>query len=180
METVFGTSHQNILPAMLFSLISVFYGPAVNGEEARREDKAADSPYVFEKIENVELNKKEIIAHSNAFIAEKFVSAKSVIQLNDAELGKIVGDVVLMNSKAGFFDGFKGIKTRLVLDAKDGKYRLQASNVEGIDGNGAVSFWGKLEGANRYRIEPLAQSVLSEFADDLLSYLRKAKSSANF
>ena len=108
------------------------------------------------------------------------MSAKSVIQLKDPELGKIVGDVVLMKSKAGLFDAFKGIMGRLVLDAKDGRYRLQMSNIEAIDGNGVVSPFGKLEGANRYRIEPMAKSVLAEFSDELTGYLKKAKASANW
>jgi len=119
------------------------------------------------------MNKKKIIAHSAAFIAEKFVSAKSVIQLKDPELGKIVGDVVLMNSKAKFLDAFKGIKGRLIVDAKDGKYRMRMSNIVAVDGDGVEANWGKLESANRYRIEPMAKSVLAEFSDELTSYLKE-------
>lgn len=152
----------------------------VYAEEGENEAVTSDGPYVFERIENVDLNKSEIVAHSAAFIAEKFVSAKSVIQLKDPDLGKIVGDVVLMNSKAGFFDAFKGIKGRLVLDAKDGKYRLQMSSIVAIDGNGGVSPFGKLEGANRYRIEPMTNSVLGEFSDELTAYLKNAKTSADW
>jgi len=73
--------------------------PVAFAEESKNEEKLSDGPYVFEKIESVDLSKSEIITYSAAFIAEKFVSAKSVLQLKDAELGKIVGDVVLMNSK---------------------------------------------------------------------------------
>jgi hypothetical protein len=164
------------LAMLLIPVASLLCG-AARGEGTTPDDK----PYVFEKIESVDLSKKEIIAHANAFIAERFVSAKSVIQLSDSELGKIVGDVVLMNAQAGFFDAFKGIKIRLVLDAKDGRYRLQASNVEGIDAKGVVpATWGRLESANRYRIEPLAQSLLPAFAEDLLAYLKKAKEKASF
>lgn len=166
--------------SLLAVLVAAASVPVVYADEAKSEEKPTDTAYVFEKIENVDLNKNEIITHSTAFIAEKFVSAKSVIQLKDPELGKIVGDVVLMNSKAGFFDAFKGIKGRLVLDAKDGRYRLQMSNIEAIDGNGVVSSFGRLEGANRYRIEPMAKSVLAEFSDELTTYLRKAKASANW
>ena len=166
--------------SLLVVLAVVAIVPAVYAEEVKNEEKPSDGPYVFERIENVDLNKSEIIIHSTAFIAEKFVLAKSVIQLKDPELGKIVGDVVLMNSKAGLFDAFKGIKGRLVLDAKDGRYRLQMSNIEAIDGNGVVSPFGRLEGANRYRIEPLAKSLLAEFSDELTGYLKKAKASANW
>ena len=172
----FRSSAWSLLAVLAVALIV----PVVYTEEAKTEEKPSDGPYVFERIENVDLNKSEIIIHSTAFIAEKFVSAKSVIQLKDPELGKIVGDVVLMNSKAGLFDAFKGIKGRLVLDAKDGRYRLQMSNIEAIDGNGVVSPFGRLEGANRYRIEPLAKSLLAEFSDELTGYLKKAKASANW
>lgn len=116
-------SYRSVLLLLLFALVVTTSTPIAHSENTKNEEKSNDAAYVFERIENVEMNKNEIIAHSAAFIAEKFVSAKSVIQLKDPELGKIVGDVVLMNSKAGFFDAFKGIKGRLILDAKDGKYR---------------------------------------------------------
>jgi hypothetical protein len=103
-----------------------------------------------------------------------------VIQLKDLEMGKIVGDVVLMNPNAGYFDAFKGIRARLVLDAKDGKYRLQMSNIEAVDGYGVISPLGRLEGANRYRIEPMANAVLAEFSNELATYLRRAKASENW
>jgi hypothetical protein len=56
-------------------------------------------------------------------------------------------------------------------------FRLQMSNIEAIDGNGLASPFGKLEGANRYRIEPMAKSVLAEFSDEITAYLKKAKAS---
>ncbi len=86
-----------------------------------------------------------IVEQANAFIAEKLVSAKSVIELRDDELGKIVGDVVLANKDAKLFDAFKGIKTRMTLDAKDGKYRLRFTDVVATEGNYEVSAFGKLE-----------------------------------
>jgi hypothetical protein len=165
--------------ALLTALVAVGSVSAVYADVAQTE-KEDGGTYLFERIESVDLSKIEIISHSTAFIAEKFVSAKSVIQLKDPEMGKIVGNVVLMNPKPGYFDAFKGIKARLVLDAKDGEYRLQMSNIEAVDGDGVVSPLGRLEGANRYRIEPVANSVLAEFSDELTAYLRKAKASENW
>jgi hypothetical protein len=162
----------------LLSLVAVAIHSTAVGQDMK---SSADALYVFERIATVDMKKAEIVAHVNAFIAERFVSGKSVIQLSDPELGRVVGDVVLMNSKAGVFDAFKGIKTRIVVDAKDGRFRLQASNVEGINGKGVVPpVWGKLESANRYRIEPLAQSLLPPFADEFHEYLKKAKAKADF
>lgn len=164
--------------ALLTALVAGGSVSTVCADVAQTEEE--DGAYVFERIESVELSKIEIISHSTAFLAEKFVSAKSVIQLKDPELGKIVGNVVLMNAKPGYFDAFKGIKARLVLDAKDGKYRLQMSNIEAVDGDGIRSPLGRLEGANKDRIEPVARSILAEFSDELTAYLREAKASENW
>ena len=75
------------------------------------------------------------------------------------------------------FDAFKAIKMRLVIDAKDRRYRLQAMNIVGVDGNGKVPQWGQIESANQYRLEPLALQVLPAFAAEFKSYMGKAKSS---
>jgi hypothetical protein len=164
--------------AFLTALVAVGFVSTVYADVAQIEK--ADGAYVFERIERVDLSKSEIISHSTAFIAEKLVSAESVIRLKDPEMGKIVGDVVLMNAKAGYFDAFKGIRTRLVLDAKDGRYRLQMSNIETVDGYGVISPLGRLEGAYRYRIEPIANSVMAEFSDELTTYLRRVKAAENW
>lgn len=155
---------------------SVLLAPAVFAREPKSpEFKVNDALFLFEKVESVDLTKKEVVAHAAAFIAEKFKSSKSVIELRDDELGKIVGDVVLANPDAKMFDAFKAIKTRVIVDAKDGKYRLQATNIVGIDGNGNVSPWGNIESANQYRVEPLALHVLSAFAEEFKAYMGKAK-----
>lgn len=143
-------------------------------------DKGSDEIYVYEKIYSSELSKSEIISNSNAYLAEMFSSAKSEIKLKDMDLGRIIGNVTLMNSNAGFFDAFKGIVGKLVIDAKDGRYRVTMSNIEAVDGNGDVAAFGKLEGANRYRIEPMAKSVLDDFSYELETYLKNAKASSDW
>ena len=144
------------------------------------EFKVENELFVFERIAPVELSKNEIITQAAAFIAAKFVSAESVIQLQDAELGRIVGDVVLHDRDARMLAAFKGIKARITIDAKDGRYRLQATHIVGIDGNGRVSPWGEVESANQYRVEPLAAKLLVAFEQDLTSHLKNAKASAEW
>jgi hypothetical protein len=158
---------------------------AGSAAHAARQPKSPDFKvenelFVFEKISPVELSKKEIITQAAAFIAAKFVSARSVIQLQDAELGKIVGDVILHDRDARMLAAFKGVKVRITIDAKDGRYRLQATNIVGIDGNGAVSPWGEVESANQYRIEPLAAKLLNDFEQELTSHLKTAKAAENW
>ncbi len=40
--------------------------------------------------------------------------------------------------------------------------------------------WGILEGPNRYRIEPMANRIINNFADKLYNYLKKAKKDAEW
>lgn len=167
-----------ITGALTVVLLVVSLG--VEAQQPKSAELKVDSGlFVYEKIESVELSRREIIGYAAAFLAEKFKSSKSVIELRDEDLGKIVGDVILKDEKAGMFDAFKEIKARIILDAKHGRYRLQATNLVGLDGNGNTTF-GKIEGANQYRLEPLALNVLPPFADELKAYLTKAKASRDF
>ncbi|WP_277058753.1 DUF4468 domain-containing protein [Trichlorobacter lovleyi] len=136
--------------------------------------------YVYEKIQTVDMKKAEIISLLTAYIAEKFVSAKSVIQLRDSGLGKIVGDVILWSKDAGFFDAFQGIKARLVIDSKDGKYRIQFMNIHGVNSRGMTTAFSEFEGANRYRIEPMAKTIMDDFSNELQTYLEKTKTTSNW
>lgn len=164
---------------LLMSFMFIISAPAVYGD-ASEEEQDNDAPFVYEKVTSIDMNKAEIILHSSAFIAERFTSAKSVIQLKDTDLGKLVGNVVLMNSDAGFFDAFQGINGKLIIDSKDGKYRLQVTNIYGVGKNGVTAAFSQLEGPNRYRIEPMAKSVLNSFSADLRAYLLKAKAGSNW
>ena len=134
-------------------------------------------PYVYKSINEVSLTKAEIISYSSQFIAQKFVSGKSVIELKDKELGKIVGNIVLMNKKAKFFHAFKGISGNMTISAKKGKFKFEMASIVGTDGKGKKANFGELEGANRYRIEPMTVQILDEFVLELKNYLSKAKAS---
>lgn len=147
-------------------------------EDNKNED--SEKLYIYEKVMSIELSKSDIILFSSAFIAERFTSAKSVVQLKDTELGKLVGNVILMNSNASFFDAFHGINGKLIIDSKDGKYRLQVVNINGVGKGGVTAAWSNIEGANRYRIEPMAKVVLDNFSSDLHAYLIKTKADSNW
>ena len=96
------------------------------------------------------------------------------------ELGKLVGTVVLMNEDAKFLHAFHGIYGRLILDAKDGRYRMQMTNIVAVDSKGIKAAWGEIESANNYRIQPMAEKVLADFSDELNAYLANAKKSAEW
>lgn len=137
--------------------------------------KVENGLFVYEKIGSVDLSRREIVAHSAAFFAEHFKSSRSIIELRDDELGKIVGDIIVANPKARMLSAFPAIHTRIIIDAKDGRYRLQATNIVGVDGNGVVTSWA-IEGANQYRLEPAAQEALDAFSAAFDAYLANATS----
>lgn len=150
-------------------------------EKAKRAEKAAnradqDKPYVFTKVHQIDLSKKEIILHIRAYIAEKFVSAKSVIEISDLELGKLVGDISLRDPEAGWLSVYRGINARIMFDAKDGKYRLKATNVVNLSQEGLPEPMITVEGGNRQWMEPMANRLLNDFADEVQKHLISAKS----
>ena len=168
-----------ILKALILCSGVLVAGAAYAQQPKSTGFKVEDGLFLYEKIEPVELSKKEIIAHSAAFLAEKFKSSKSVIELRDDELGKIVGDVILRNPKAKFLSAFPAVKVRIIIDAKDGRYRLQATNIVGVDGNGKVTTW-TIEGTNQYRLEPAALEALNAFAAEFKTYISNVKSSSDW
>lgn len=142
--------------------------------------KEETPPYVWEKVNTVDLTQAEIITYTNAYIAEKFGSGKEVVELSDPALGKLVGTVILMNKDAKLLHAFHGIRGRLIVDAKEGRYRMQMTNIVAVDSKMQKSGWGEIEGANNYRIQPMAEQVLNEFSTNLNAYLANAKQSNDF
>jgi len=137
-----------------------------------------DAPYKFAKVQEVALNKSEIIKASHLYIAENFKYSKNGIQLNDPDAGSFIANLRIMDNDAGFFDAFKGITFLLSVEAKDKKFRIKATHIVAIDGNGAVSAFGDVNGSNRYRIEPLADKILNKLTADIQAHLEKEKDDA--
>ena len=143
---------------------------AILGAAHAAEDKP---PFQFERVGEAPGTTAQLVTKAQSFLAERQGSAKVATQQVDKEAGRIVNDIVLMNSDAGMFDAFHGVSTRLILEFKEGRYRLRATDIWGADRDGKRSSWGDVNGANRYRIEPLAQAVLDRFAADLDAYLKR-------
>lgn len=158
-----------IVATMLLALLCAF--PA-----AAKDEEA----YVWERISEVDLTQQEIITYAHAYIAENFGSSKEIIELNDPALGKLVGTITVMSEDARRLHAFHGANGRLIIDAKDGRYRIQMTNIVGTDANGVKANWGRLESANRYRIQPMAESALDRFANNLQTYLANAKANSDW
>jgi len=106
---------------------------AKEAAEAKALEELINKPFKFAEVREVNFKKEEIIIHAASFISEKFVSGKSVIQVNDPQNGKISGNIILKDPKANFFHYFHYIQCHLIIEAKDGRFRMQAKNVKALD-----------------------------------------------
>jgi|ERR1035437_207025 hypothetical protein len=100
----------------------------------------ANGEIVYSGIVNVDsINSKELYVRAHTWFANTFKSAKSVIQLDDKEAGKIIGKgfiEVVTPFKAGVMGtvGFVGnVYFTLDIQTKDGKYKYVLSNFSYIN-----------------------------------------------
>lgn len=147
----------------------------------KAQEELLKKPFDFTEVRKVNLKKDEIIKFSASYIAENFKSAKKVIELNDLSQGKIIGNVILRNSEAGFFDAFHGIEATIIIEAKENRFRFKAINVYGLTKDMVRSVWSsEVDGSNAYRIKPMAYKVLNKFLTNIENYLNKAKSESKW
>ncbi len=140
----------------------------------------AKIPFEFIKVRQVtSLKKTEIISYIAVYIAENYVSPKTVIQLNDPTNGRIVFQVRIWDESAGIFTNIKGIDATLSIDAKDGRFRLKATAVDGIRSANGV-FTASINSEHGPDIKPVAYKLLGQLLNKLEVYLNKAKKDADW
>jgi hypothetical protein len=107
------------------------------------------SPLEYSKVVNVDttLSSKELYNRARAWFAETYRSAQDVIQMDDKEIGKIIGKGNMKYVSSVFVgsNGTKGwIRYTISIQVKDGRYKYDISNFlhEGNAFNpyGAISF----------------------------------------
>jgi hypothetical protein len=124
---------------------------------------------VFQKIYYVPgLSKKQIHEKSVEWMAKTFVSSKAVIEVNNPDTGKIVG-----NGITHFTNAIVQIPCEysMTIDSKDGKFRVTFDNY--------VALWG----VNHERRLPLVEKAFvgevnqnfMELSDSLMDYMKKTK-----
>lgn len=105
--------HKLILAILLLNFLSV------NGQ----------SSFEFSQIDSIQGSKGELFVRAMAWMANTFNSAKSVIQMQDKEAGKIVGKAVIPWEYRFMGDGCKcSIHYIITIDCKDNKVRIVLSN----------------------------------------------------
>ena len=87
--------------------------------------------FEFTLIDSVQATKDELYVYAKSWMATTFVSSKSVIEMEDKEAGKIIGNgefVQRENSLFGNQVGVSIISFTITVDVKDNKYRCILSD----------------------------------------------------
>lgn len=146
----------------------------LGGCAAMMADKAKANPYTLEIInEAPELSSDEIYNAARLWIAETFVSGKEVTQLEDSEMGVVVGRGITQVEIGWltYVDTFFKIR----VDSKDGRYRLTFSDVS-VDFGTA----GKRPIATNENVSDNVTEEFNSIAADFHQYITTARDDASW
>ena len=109
------------------------------------------------------MTKDVIFDRTLAWMAESFVSSKSVIQLKDKENGKIIGKGVARKTRMVEHT----CRYTMIIDIKDNRMRITYKNLTSLVGPNA---WRPVQ--YKYEIEPVKMKLMA-LSDDLYYSLTK-------
>ena len=143
---------------------------------------AADFAYLDQpvsKVYEVKADKARIFSVGRQWIAENFRSAKAVVEYEDQETGTLIGTGYIPYPCAG--DSWECSTQRQVLkllftmrmDTKDGKFRLEFTNLK------VSSQYGEV-GQMRKSDVPMAERALLAFGDQISNRLSDQQKSADW
>lgn len=137
--------------------------------------EALPDKYSCEFVSENNLSKNDIYNGTLLWLAETFKSSKSVIELKDKELGKIIGNIALdLNiDRLGIWPVYQTYEFSLKIDIKDNKYRLTFTNVNDVSLFKKGEYYDPFYGNQ-------AQKELSKLSEDLAKYLSNYKPNDNF
>lgn len=164
--------------------------------EAVAEAKAK-LPFKFVEVREVPgMKSADIINNAVLFVTSRFVvkqtkgwggamlydapkNAKDLIIVNDSENGRLVFDIFKM--EGGAFSYIKGINARVLLEAKEGRFRFKVNKLEGMRTNDAnPKYRADVDSEYGSDIKPFAYKILNKYLADLHSYLKKSKIDSNW
>jgi hypothetical protein len=133
---------------------------------------AAAQPFTAEIIRPVPLLKDPLFSLTVLWIAESFRSARDVIQLQDKELGTIVGNGAYdMNVGLSFMPVRIPVTYKMRIDVRDNRYRMTFSDVRLMLDGGAKP----IEDTNRESNERSMREHFQKLADSLDGHLAQPK-----
>lgn len=116
------------------------------------------SKFEFEMIDSLKANKSELYSYARQWVANEFVSANSVIQMEDKDVGKIIGKGVYSFKDEDQYSTTQfNIKFTLEITVKDNKYRIRLYdfiNDGYLDLKGSDLKGGRIKGAGLYLDDP--------------------------
>lgn len=92
---------------------------------------AQEKPLTYAEVIQVEgKNQSEIFGGLRQWVATTFVNGKAVTQLEDVATGTIILKALFPFNKGGVFKAYEGhVNYMLKLQVKDGRYRVEMSNI---------------------------------------------------
>jgi len=119
---------------LLLTIISLIFTGCASTEKV--ENPSADIEKVFE----IDLEKNQIYDLSLQFIAENFKSAKAVLEYQDREAGRIIGNgstTITTNDLTFGYHSYPADFT-MIIDARDNRYRVTFRNLQWTLADGAI------------------------------------------
>lgn len=148
--------------------------------------KASDThkpsdPFEVQIVKEVDLKKDAIYDATLQWLAETFVSSKSVIEFQDKGSGKIIGNIrveIQMHDPIFGAAWTANAKATQKIEIKDGKFRMSFSNIYVEDLNLSVTYGDRYSGdTSMSESRKAVTKSFNELADSLQAYLLKSKES---
>lgn len=126
--------------------------------------------FVHEVVQETSVGQSDIYDRAVVWVAETFSSAKEVLQFNDKQIGKIIGNgTVGLKVGAGFMTTTVPCTFKMRIDIKDKKYRVTFSDVMLTFNTGPLP----IEETNRDMNEATAREVFGNMVASLKSAIEK-------
>lgn len=87
----------------------------------------------YTKIDSVQYNKAQLFGFAKSWFSEVFKSGESVIDMEDKDLGRLIGNGKMayrQNSPFGNQVGLDVISFQMNIDTKDNKYKITIKNIK--------------------------------------------------
>lgn len=121
--------------------------------------------YGFTTVDSSKENKDELYLKAKSWLAKTFVSANSVIQLDDKEAGKIIGKgAMLYDDGSDYYKVHHTVRYTLTVNVKNNKYRLVLSDFinEGYANNDKINGYGLLLDDEKFLSLPYSKGVIEK------------------
>lgn len=137
----------------------------VSGTEDQLPPSLVSTNYEFTIIDSSKENKDDLYVKAKSWFAKTFVSANSVIQLDDKEAGKIIGKGALVyDDGSDYYKVHHTIRYTLTVNVKNNKYRFVLSDFinEGYANNDKINGYGLLLDDEKFLSLPYSKAVIEK------------------